>query len=105
MALHIEYTSLTLLGLGDHNLSNQLNLLLWFCLDHLPKVQFHLFGNSFHALNTFRHHPNSCFALSLKIGPAIFHLLTRKKQMKNRLAMEKIKITGVSIWLNCSPTH
>ena len=52
--------------------------------------------------NIFRHRPNSCSALSLKIGPAIFHLLTRKKQMKNRLAMEKIKITGVNIWLKRS---
>jgi len=48
MALHIEYTSLTLLGLGGHNLSNQQNLLLGFCLHHLPEVQFHPFGNSFH---------------------------------------------------------
>ena len=56
----------------------------------------------FSRLNIFRHCLNSCSALSLKIGPEIFHLLTRKKQMKNRLAMEKIKITGVSIWLKCS---
>ena len=34
---------------GGHNLSNQQNLLLWFCLHHLPKVQFLPFGNSFHA--------------------------------------------------------
>ena len=56
----------------------------------------------FSRLNIFRHRPNTCFALSLKIGPTIFHLLTRKKQMKNRLATKKIKITGDSIWLNRS---
>ena len=55
----------------------------------------------FSCSNIFRHRPNYCFALNLKIGPAIFHLLTRKKQMKNRLA-KKIKITGDSIWLNRS---
>ena len=52
--------------------------------------------------NIFRYRPNSCFALNLKIGPPILHLLTQKKQMKNRLATKKIKITGVSIWLNRS---
>ena len=56
----------------------------------------------FSRLNIFRHCPNSCSALSLKIGPEIFHLLTRKKQKKNKLAIEKIKITGASIWLNRS---